>query len=167
MTYWSAVQTHVRSEDKAAFHLRRQGYTVFLPKHLKRRRHARRIDWVPAPLFPRYLFVSLDPEASRWWAIRSTVGVSNLVCFDNQPATVPETIINEIMDREDDNGLVKTHAGCAFKAGDRVRIIDGPLSDQEGLFDSTSDEERVFILLNLLGREVKVRVPLETVYACA
>ena len=52
MTYWCAVQTHVRSEDKAAFHLRRQGYDVFLPKHLKRRKHARRVDWVPAPLFP-------------------------------------------------------------------------------------------------------------------
>ncbi|NQU61754.1 MAG: transcriptional activator RfaH [Rhodospirillales bacterium] len=167
MTHWCAVQTHVRSEDKAAFHLRRQGYEVFLPKHLKRRKHARRIDWVPSPLFPRYLFVSLDPEASRWWSIRSTVGVSNLVCFDNQPATVPEAIINEIMDREDHKGLVKTHTGCAFKAGDRVRIINGPLCDQAGLFDCPTDEERVFILLNLMGREVKVRVPLETVYACA
>ena len=54
MTPWCAVQTHVCAEDKAAFHLRRQGYEVFLPKHLKRRRHARRVDWVPrpAPLSP-------------------------------------------------------------------------------------------------------------------
>jgi len=64
MTYWCAVQTHVRSEDKAAFHLRRQGYEVFLPKHLKRRKHARRIDWVSAPLFPRYLFVAIDPDTT-------------------------------------------------------------------------------------------------------
>ena len=53
MTHWCAAQTHVRSEDKAEFHLRRQGYSVFLPKHLKRRRHARRIDWVWEPLCPR------------------------------------------------------------------------------------------------------------------
>ena len=75
MTYWCAVQTHVRSEDKAAFHLRRQGYDVFLPKHLKRRKHARRVDWVPAPLFPRYLFVGIDPETTPWGVIRSTIGV--------------------------------------------------------------------------------------------
>ena len=45
-------------------------------------------------------------------------------------------------------------------------VVDGPLNDLEGLFESPTDEERVTILLNLMGREVKVRVPLETVYAC-
>ncbi len=167
MTYWCAVQTHVRSEDKAAFHLKRQGFEAFLPKHLKRRKHARRIDWVPAPLFPRYLFVSIDPLATQWSSIRSTVGVGDLVRFGNLPATVPTDIITEIMARQDENGLVKAYTGCTFKAGDRVKIIDGPLSDLEGLFDCATDEERVTILLNLMGREVKVRVPLETVYACA
>ena len=167
MTVWCAVQTQVRSEDKAAFHLRRQGYTVFLPKHLKRRKHARRIDWVPAPLFPRYLFVALDPEAGRWWSIRSTVGVSNLIFFDGRPAQVPAEIIDEIKARQDEKGLVKPRSGCGFKPGERVKIIDGPLNDMEGLFDCPNDEDRITVLLSLMGREVKVRVPLETVYACA
>jgi transcriptional antiterminator RfaH len=167
MTYWCAVQTHVRAEDKAAFHLKRQGFQVFLPKHLKRRKHARRIDWVPAPMFPRYLFVAIDPELTQWSSIRSTVGVGDLVRFGNRPAAVPTDIITEIMARQDEKGLVKAHIGCPFKAGDRVKIADGPLSDLEGLFDCATDEERVTVLLNLMGREVKVRVPLETVYACA
>ncbi len=167
MTPWCAVQTHARAEDKAAFHLRRQGYTVFLPKHMKRRKHARRIDWVPSPLFPRYLFVAMDPAQGRWWSIRSTVGVSNLVSFGGRPAAVPENIIAEIMARQDEKGLVKAYTGCPFKAGDRVKIVDGPLSDLEGLFHCVTDEERVTVLLNLMGREVKARVPLETVYACA
>ena len=167
MTYWCAVQTHVRSEDKAAFHLKRQGFEVFLPKHLKRRKHARRIDWVPAPMFPRYLFVALDPAQGRWWSIRSTFGVSNLVSFGSHPAAVPMGIISEIMARQDDKGLVKAHIGCPFKAGDRVKIVEGPLSDLEGLFDCATDEERITVLLNLMGREVKVRVPKEMVYACA
>jgi transcriptional antiterminator RfaH len=167
MSYWCAVQTHVRSEDKATFQLRRQGYEVFLPKYLKRRKHARRIDWVSAPLFPRYLFVAIDPDTTPWWAIQSTVGVSSLIRFGNLPASVPADIITEIKARQNEKGLVKTHAGCTFRQGDRVRIIDGPLNDLEGLFESSTDEERVTILLSLMGREVKVRVPLETVYACA
>lgn len=167
MTTWCAVQTHARAEDKAAFHLRRQGYTVFLPKYLKRRKHARRIDWVSAPLFPRYLFVTLDPDAGQWWSIRSTIGVSSLIFFDNRPAQVPTEIIDGIKARQDEKGLVKTHAGSGFKSGDRVKIVDGPLMDLEGLFECPTDEERVTVLLNLMGREVKVRVPLDTVYACA
>lgn len=167
MTVWWAVQTHVRAEDKAAFHLRRQGYTVFLPKHLKRRKHARRIDWVPAPMFPRYLFVAMGSGHDRWWSIRSTFGVSNLVCFGNTPAAVPKEIIEEIMARQDEKGLIKTIEGPGFKPGDRVRIINGPFSDLEGLFQCPTDEDRVTILFQLMGREVKVRVPLDTVYACA
>jgi len=167
MTYWCAAQTHVRSEDKAAFHLRRQGYKVFLPKYMKRRKHARRVDWVPAPLFPRYLFVALDLEEGRWWSIRSTVGVADIICFGNRPAAVPSEIIDEIRVRQDDKGLVKTQAGSGFKAGDCVRIIEGPLNDMEGLFDGPADENRVAILLDLMGREVKVHVPLEAVYASA
>ena len=167
MTYWCAVQTHVRSEDKAAFHLHRQGYDVFLPKHLKRRKHARRIEWVSAPLFPRYLFVSIDPQSTQWSSIRSTIGVSNLISFDGRPASVPFEIIDEIMARQDEKGLVKTHAGSALKPGDRVKIVDGPLMDLEGLLDCLTDEDRVTVLLDLMGREVKVHVPLETVYACA
>jgi transcriptional antiterminator RfaH len=80
---------------------------------------------------------------------------------------VPSGVIAEIEARQDEKGLVKTHGGCGFNQGDRVRIIDGPLSDLEGLFECPTDEDRVTVLLNLLGREVKVRVPLETVYACA
>jgi len=167
MTIWCAVQTHARAEDKAAFHLRRQGYDVFLPKHLKRRKHARRIDMVSVPLFSRYLFVALDPEAGRWWSIRSTVGVSSLISFDGRPARVPAEIISGIKARQDEKGLVKTHQGCGFKPGDKVKIIKGPLGDLEGLFDCSTDEDRVTVLLNLMGREVKVRVPLETVYASA
>ena len=80
---------------------------------------------------------------------------------------LPSDIITEIKARQDERGMVKLHAGCPFKAGDRVKIIDGPLNDLEGLFECPTDEDRVTVLLNLMGREVKVRVPLETVYACA
>jgi transcriptional antiterminator RfaH len=167
MTYWCAVQTHVRSEDKAAFHLRRQGYKVYLPRYLKRRKHARRVDWVPAPLFPRYLFVALDLDAGRWWSIRSTIGVVDLISFGNRPAAVPPEIIAEIRVRQDEKGMVKTQMGSDFKPGDRVRIIEGPLNDLEGLFDGSTDENRVAVLLNLMGREVKVHVPFDAVYASA
>ncbi len=60
MTFWYAVHTHSRSEQKALAHLARQGFSAYLPQFLKQRSHARCRDWVPAPLFPRYLFVAFD-----------------------------------------------------------------------------------------------------------
>ena len=46
-----------------------------------------------------------------------------------------------------------------FHSGDKVRILEGPLAELEGIFQAASDDERVMILLRLMGREVRVRVP--------
>ena len=68
------------TEHKAVVRLEREGFPAYLPRYLKRYRRARRIEMVPAPLFPRYLFVAIDLAAQRWRSIFSTVGVSRIVC---------------------------------------------------------------------------------------
>jgi transcriptional antiterminator RfaH len=78
--HWYVVQTRPHAEVRAAQHLQRQGFATYLPRHLKRRRHARRTEIVAAPLFPRYLFVLVDMATQRWRSIHSTIGVSRLVC---------------------------------------------------------------------------------------
>src|SRR5258707_6798079 len=104
---WYVVQTHVHCETRAAAHLLRQGYDVYLPRYMKRRRHARRVENVPAPLFPRYLFVGFDPMVARWRSIQSTQGVSSLVCNSNEPAMLPESVVAELRRREDHNGFIR------------------------------------------------------------
>jgi transcriptional antiterminator RfaH len=91
-SHWHVVQTHSRAEEKAVVHLMRQGYDVYLPRYLKRRRHARRSETVAAPLFPRYLFVSFDRQVQRWRSIQSTIGVSQLVCNGETPASLPSCV---------------------------------------------------------------------------
>ncbi len=165
MTYWCAVNTQVNAEDKAVFHLMRQGFKVLLPKHLKRRSHARKVEWVPRPLFPGYLFVEIDPERSPWRAIRSTVGIFDVIRFGEKPAPIPDEVIDEIKARQDENGLVKTHDGTNFKPGDAVRVLQGALGEFEALFESTDDRNRVTVLLNMLGRQVRARVSKNAVFA--
>jgi transcriptional antiterminator RfaH len=167
MKRWYVVSTQTRSEEKAAFHLRRQGYEVYLPKYLKRRNHARRIDWHPAPLFPRYLFVSVDVEHEPWRSIRSTLGVSHLIGNAECPVPVPEGIVEKVRAQEDDEGIVKLTTQSGLKAGDKVQVIYGAFADHIGIFECADDKQRVFILLDLLGRAVKVSVPLESVAAGA
>src|SRR5664279_2121840 len=93
MTGWYVVQTQPNAESKAVAHLERQGFATYLPRYLKRRRHARRVDVVAAPLFPRYFFVAADLAAQRWRSIYSTVGVSSIVCNGEIPSSVPDHII--------------------------------------------------------------------------
>ena len=165
MDRWYVVNAQPGAETKAAQHLEWQGYRVYLPRWRKRRSHARRVEWIAAPLFPRYLFVGFDIEHTRWRAIHSTFGVSQLVCNAGLPAPVPEGIVESIRSREAENGLIEI--APRFRKGERVIVGEGPFLDQVGLFERTDDAERVTILLSLLGREIKVKVPAYAVRAVA
>lgn len=167
MIDWLVAQTRPQAETKAEEHLRRQGFAVYLPRYLKIRRHARRREVVARPLFPRYLFVGIDPVRSMWRSIRSTVGVSHLIAFGDKPVLVPPGIVDEIRAREDENGMVAMNPELRLAKGDPVRVIDGALCDRVGLFDHIDDDHRVVILLELLGRQVRVRLPVEAVNAYA
>ena len=167
MERWHVVHTQPRGESLAITNLINQGLETYLPLHLRRRRHARRTEWVPAPLFPSYLFVQFDVEQTRWRAIHSTFGVRYLVCNGELPAPVPIGIVEDIRSCEDDAGVVVVSKQAPFGKGEMVQIMTGALCDQVGLFDCATDNERVFVLLDLLGRRVRVRVPLDTVSAYA
>lgn len=154
---WYAVLAHAHSENKAAAHLERQGFQTYFPRYLKRRRHARRVETVAAPLFPRYLFVAIDVATQRWRAIQSTVGVVGLVRNGEALAAVPPQVIGALKDREDERGFIQISDKPRFMPGDKVRVIDGAFSNCFGLFEG-SDEDRVSILLDLLGRKVRVTI---------
>ena len=155
---WYVVQTQAHAEGKAAVHLARQGFETYLPRYLKRRRHARRIETVSAALFPRYLFVSIDVETQRWRSVSSTVGVSHLICNGDQPTPVSEGVILALKGRQGDDGLVRLDLAPRFVPGDHVRIVDGVFSTCLGLYEGMPDRDRVAVLLDLLGRKVRVVV---------
>ena len=164
-TRWYVVQTQVNGEARAAQNLLRQGYDVYLPRYLKRRRHARKIDVTAKPLFPRYLFVAVDMATQRWRSIQSTVGVARLVCNGYEPAVVPEVIVRALRARESDNGFIAMDRKPAFMPGDKVRVLAGAFIDSAGLFNGLADHHRVSILLDLLGRKVRVCLEADMVAA--
>jgi transcriptional antiterminator RfaH len=162
---WFVAHTHPHAESKATTHLNRQGFEIYFPRYLKRRRHARRIETVAAPLFPRYLFVAIDLDAQRWRSIYSTVGVNRLVCNGDDPTPVPDGIVEALKKREDMNGFIKLDPRAPFRTGDKIRVLDGAFSSCLGLFEGMAERERIAILLDLLGRKVRVVLDADLVAA--
>jgi transcriptional antiterminator RfaH len=163
--HWYVVQTHPNSEAKAEAHLRRQGFQTYLPRCRKQRRHARRSEDVLAPLFPRYLFVAIDTARQRWRAIQTTLGVTRLVAFGDTPAPMHDGVVEQIRGREAEDGLIAISADAAFAPGEAVLVKSGPLQSCMGLFDSITDNQRVAILLDILGRKTRVVLNLSSVAA--
>lgn len=162
---WYVVQTQVNGEAKAAQNLIRQGFEIYLPRYLKRRRHARKVDFTAKPLFPRYMFVAIDVATQRWRSIQSTFGVSHLVVNGDDPATVPEGVVHALKAREDAKGFIQMDAKPAFTPGDKVRVLAGAFMDCAGLFSGLADHDRVSILLDMLGRKVRVLLDADIVAA--
>ncbi len=162
MNCWYAVYTKMQLEVWAKNNLEERGFEVYLPRYLKQRRHARRTEIVPHPLFSRYLFVNVDIDAGHRPRVNTAPGVAYLVSFGDRPAAVADAIIEEIKSRENEDGYVRLGRGQKFAKGDRVKISDGALCDHVGLFQTGTDNERVVILLDLLGRLTRVKVPLDS-----
>lgn len=154
--HWYVVQAQPSSEAKAVAHLNRQGFVTYLPRHLKKRRHARKVEMVGAPLFPRYLFVSMDLTVQRWRCIQSTFGVSRLICNGEMPAPIAASVIDGLKAQEDDHGFLTLSQRPRFNPGDKVVVLDGVFSSSLGIYEGSSDEERISILLDMLGRKVRV-----------
>jgi transcriptional antiterminator RfaH len=162
---WYVVQTQINAEAKAARNLLRQGFEIYLPKYLKRRSHARKIEKVAAPLFPRYMFVQIDMATQRWRSIQSTFGVSHLVLQGSDPARVAPQVINSLKAREGEGGYVTLDKRPKFALGEKVRVLAGVFAENFGLFDGMADRERIAILLDLLGLKVRVSIEPDLVTA--
>lgn len=162
---WFVAYTLPAKETVARRHLEEQGYDVYLPMFKKTRRHARRVDEVLQPLFPRYLFIELDMKIDSWRAVNSTRGVAYLLLNDGHPLGIPASIIEGLQAEEDEHGLVPITCVETFLKGEKLRIIEGTFKDQIAVFEAIDDKKRVQLLLNFLGRDTKISIPAYAVEA--
>jgi len=146
MAYWSVCQCETHREPVAAGFLEQAGFETYLPRIKEKSRIV--------PLFTGYLFVRI---IDRWWTVNSTVGVIALLRSGDQPAQLRDQIVCEIKAKEK-NGIVKLPQPPGLKVGDRVRIVRGSFADRLGIFDGMSSKDRSHILLELLGRQVRVEI---------
>lgn len=149
------VQTHPRKEQLAARELRNQDFEVFLPV-IRRRpllKRGRFEDRVPAPLFPKYLFVALDLEADPWSSVNGTRGVLRLLQMDDErPSPVPLAAMDRLLAAGE--VLEEPAAALPFNVNDTVELIEGPLKGLRAVVQLCA-ADRVTLLLSLLGGQVQ------------
>ena len=159
MKQWFVAHTHPMKEIMAQQRLLEQGFNVYLPRYKKTRRHARKVEEVLSPLFPRYLFIEMDLEKDRWRSINGTRGVSYLLTQEERPLSVPSHIILNLKAQETVEGIVPVKSVVSLAKGDQVRVIEGVFEGHVMTFDAFDDKQRVQLLLNFLGREMLVSLP--------
>jgi transcriptional antiterminator RfaH len=165
MSQWFVVHTQPQKELFAAQELSKQGFEAYYPKFEKTRRHARRTDVIIRPLFPRYIFVNFDRDATPWRCINGTRGVAYILTNNGKPASIPASIIQDMKSQETTSGLVPVEALSLFTVNEKVRIVDGALEGYSATVIALSDKQRVQLLIDFMGRQLQVGFPLHMIEA--
>lgn len=155
---WYAIQCKAKESFRAEENLSNQGFEVFHPTFLIRKKRRGVLVRVVEPLFPYYLFIYLDQLHSNWRPIRSTRGVSRIVAFGDQPAVIDDALVAALKVREQHR-----EPGPLFEQGQAIAVESGPFAGYSAVFQqlqgARNGEERAIILLQWLNRTQAVEVP--------
>ncbi len=154
---WYVARTLPQREFQAAIQLKNQDFRAFVPRYWKNRRHARKVETISAPLFPRYLFVILNRSVDRWRSINGTLGIERLLMQAGEPLPVPRGIVESLVAAADGAGNV--HFDADLKEGQRVKVTAGVFAEFVGQLERLGDNGRVRVLLEIMGGKVRVAIP--------
>ena len=156
MKNWYVIQTKPKKEGEAESYLSTKGVEIFNPLMetfaLKNGRMSKELK----TLFPGYIFGKFDLEQN-YPLVRWGRGVKKILGFGGYPTSISEEVVEIIKERTDTEGIVRLKQN--FKTNDVIRIKTGPMKDLLGIFERwVSDNERVRVLLNLIGYQPAVEM---------
>jgi len=157
---WHVIETEHRQEALARDSIQALGFTAFLPMVARPLGRAT----VLQPLFPRYLFAMFD-AGSDWGGLRRARGVVDVLraVGSAAPAVVDHRRVEAIIAHCSARQVVDTDPRPALiAAGITVRVTTGLWADHRGVC-LWSSAERVALLLDVMGRELRMIVPRRSV----
>tara|TARA_B100000780_G_scaffold142912_1_gene99988 strand:- start:75 stop:584 length:510 start_codon:yes stop_codon:yes gene_type:complete len=156
---WAILQFKPNAYKLAERNLNQQDFETFLPFEEVTRYKNKQFISTQRPLFPGYMFVAFERENTPWHRINSTYGVSKLLTLNSEPYLVPNTLITDIMARCNQAGLLLPQK--QFSKDDSVRLVSGPFDNFLATVESIDENQRVWILIDLMGQATRTLVKAE------
>lgn len=160
--HWIVAMTEPRCEARAIAGLERAGYPVFVPMVTKWRRKGYRQNKIAVPLFPRYIFVGLISGPQ--YPVSRCESVSCVLSDGSGPIVVPTGLVEALSRRMMAGGYDETlKSSLRFSKGDAVTIARGRFASIAGKVASIPAEDRVTVLVSLLGVDHRVEIDADQV----
>lgn len=151
MKGWFLLYCKPKSEQRAQLNLGMQGVETYLPMVQVEKKEKGLSQIKRIPLFPNYLFVNFDPDEFSVSKIHSTRGVSRLVDCSERLVPLNDILITRLKYQEV-TAPVLSKSSPKIRTGEKVRVLNGPFGELEGVFVQHSGEERCKVLFKLLGK---------------
>jgi transcriptional antiterminator NusG len=108
--------------------------------------------------FPGYVLVEMELTDDTWHLVRSTPKVTGFVGSGNKPVPLTDDQVNEIL-HQMEAGAEKPKPKSVFQHGDKVRVIDGPFVNFQGVVEDTNPERgRMKVVVPVFGRPTPVEL---------
>ena len=156
---WVAVYTNPRAEKRVAKNLEQEGYEAYLP--IKRELHtwSDRKKWVETPLLKSYVFAKITMFQES--LIRRVSGVSALVSFDGEVATIPEAEIQMMKDFLAADVAIQVRTVEQLRRGKWVKIVSGGLEGKVGMLVSDCEDGNFAVEITGISMAMVVHVDQE------
>jgi transcription antitermination factor NusG len=165
---WYAVWTHSHCERLVAEHMSAKRFQCFLPEmNVWSKRIGTPARLARVPMFPGYFFVRHAMDKASYVEILKVRGIVRILEGGwKQLTPIPDTEITALQQLFHANVPIFAHQH--LRHGDHVRVIDGPMTDLEGIFvQDRPNKGRLVLSVNLLGRSVAVEIDGMSVTRCA
>ena len=94
-----------------------------------------------------------------WKSVNATRGVAKAVTLDGHYRVIAPEIIEGIKQRADESGLIQKMNNLV--SGDRVKIERGPFADFICNIDKLADDQRAWVLIDILQQKTRARIMLK------
>lgn len=146
---WAVACTKPNCERTALANLDQQGFESFAPRCRVVRTKRETF------LFPGYVMVKVGIETA-WRALLGTKGISSLIMSGERPGLLRAREVEDLQGRAGRDGVIEL--GEQFEVGQTVQIEAGAFRGWDAIYDGASAENRCWVLLRLLGRQVRAQV---------
>lgn len=108
--------------------------------------------------FPGYILVKMKLTDESWHLIKNTAKISGFVGDKRNPVPVPESEIQRMTNRISE-GAVRPKSKVNFSEGEKVRVVDGPFNNFNGVIeDINADKGKLRVLVSIFGRSTPVEL---------
>lgn len=162
---WYVLHTYSGYEEAVAKNLKQRIeslsmedkiFNVIVPKEKKIKIKNSKRKIVEEKIYPGYILVEMIVTDDSWYVVRNTPNVTGFVGAGTTPVPVSVEEIDNLKKRM---GVKEPRYKIEFKAGDSVKVIDGPFKDFDGKVSEIDTERgKVRVLINMFGRDTPVEL---------
>ncbi len=162
---WYVIHTYSGYEDAVANGLKQRVeslgvedkiFNVLVPKEKKIKIKNGKRKIIEEKIYPGYVLVEMIVTDDSWYIVRNTPNVTGFVGVGTTPVPISSQEIEILKKRM---GMETPQYKIDVRAGDPVKIVDGPFKDFDGKVSEIDEEKgKIKVLVNMFGRDTPVEL---------